>query len=62
MFFKIGVITNVGRPAILTQVTPTQVFSGEICEIFKNNFFYRTPVAASDPHCPTYVKRIRESI
>ena len=28
--------------------TPIQVFSCEICEIFKNNFFYRTPqVAAS---------------
>ena len=29
--------------------TPTQVFSWEICEIFKNTFFYRTtPVAASE--------------
>ena len=28
--------------------TPTQVFSYEICQIFKNNFFCRTaPVAAS---------------
>ena len=23
--------------------TPTQVFSCEYCEIFKNSFFYRTP-------------------
>ena len=30
--------------------TPTQVFSCEFCEIFKNNFFHRTPpVAASEP-------------
>ena len=30
--------------------TPTQVFSCEYCEIFKNSFFYRTPlVAASEP-------------
>ena len=27
--------------------TPTQIFSSEICEIFKNTFFHRTsPVAA----------------
>ena len=29
--------------------TPTQVFSSEICEIFKDTFLYRTPpVAASE--------------
>ena len=27
--------------------TPTQVFSCEICEIFKNSFFNRTPPVAS---------------
>ena len=27
--------------------TPTQVFSCEIWEIFKNNFFYRTPPEAA---------------
>ena len=27
--------------------TPTQVFSCEICDIFKNNFFYRTPPVAA---------------
>ena len=26
---------------------PTQVFSCEFCEIFKNTFFYRTPLVAS---------------
>ena len=32
-----------------TKETPTQVFSCEICEIFKNTFFHRAhPVAASD--------------
>ena len=27
--------------------TPTQVFSCEYCEIFKNNLFYRTPLVAT---------------
>ena len=45
VFFKTGVLK---RPATLLK-TPTQVFSCEIFEIFKNTFFYRTPpVAASD--------------
>ena len=36
------------RPATLLKETPTQVFSCEICEIFQNTFFYKTPpVAAS---------------
>ena len=44
MFFKIGV-----RPATLIKETPTQVFSCEIYEIFKNTFFteHCTLVAAS---------------
>ena len=30
-------------------MTPTQVFSYDICELLKNTFFYRTPpVAASE--------------
>ena len=29
------------------KVTPTQVFSSENCEIFKNTFFYRTPLVAA---------------
>ena len=42
MFFKIGILKNFANFE-----TPTQVFSYEICEIFKNNFLYRTsPVAA----------------
>ena len=28
-------------------MTPTQLFSYEICDIFKNTFFYRTPSAAA---------------
>ena len=37
------------RPATLLKKTPTQVFSFEICESFKNTLFYRTlPVAASE--------------
>ena len=42
--------------------TPTQVFSCEICEIFKSTLFYRTsPVAASEgfrfPACNFIKKR-----
>ena len=38
------------RPATLSRKkTLAQVFSCEICEIYKNTFYYRTPlVAASD--------------
>ena len=33
---------------IYLKTTPTQVFSTEVCEIFKSTFFYKTPpVAAS---------------
>ena len=38
MFFKVVV-----RRATLLKETPTQVFSCEYYEIFKSNFFYRTP-------------------
>ena len=39
---------QVFRPEPYQEETPTQVFSCEICKIFKNIFFYRTPsVAAS---------------
>ena len=31
----------------LLNKTPTQVFSCEICEIFKNTYFYRTPPVSS---------------
>ena len=31
------------RPATLLEETPTQVFSCEFCEIFKNTFSYETP-------------------
>ena len=51
MFFKIGVLKKfplAGLQLYLKQ-TPTQVFSYDICELFKNTFFYRTsPVAASE--------------
>ena len=56
MFFKIGAFKNFvnftekQRPRGLQpflKKTPTQVFSCEICEIFKNTFFYRTPPAAA---------------
>ena len=64
MFFIISVLKNLAifigkhlcwnlfltklRTDLLKRKTPTQVFSYEYCEIFKNSFFYRTsPVAAS---------------
>ena len=34
------------RPVILLKETPTQVFLFELCEIFKNTFFYRTLAVA----------------
>ena len=41
------------RTATLFKKTPTQVFSREICESFKNIIFLRTPpVAASDEDPP----------
>ena len=35
------------RHATLLKKTPTQVFSSEICEIFKGTFFYSTPRVAA---------------
>ena len=32
---------------LYSKKSPTQVFSCEVCEIFKNGFFYRTPPVAS---------------
>ena len=51
MFFKRAVLRNFANYSgqhvcwslLLIKKTPTQVFSFEICEIFKNTFFYRTP-------------------
>ena len=34
---------QVRKPATLLKKYPTQVFSCEFCEIFKNSFFYWTP-------------------
>ena len=45
MFFKIGVLENF---AVFTgKKHELEVFSGEYCEIFKNSFFYRTPLVAA---------------
>ena len=35
------------RPATLLKRDSTQVFSCEYCKIFKNTFFYRTPLVAT---------------
>ena len=54
------------RPATLLK-TLAQVLSCEFCEIFKNNFFYRTPLmAASDQNYlsndhNSYLKTIDET-
>ena len=41
------------RPTTLLKTDSKQVFFYEICELFKNNFFYRTPpVAASENNEP----------
>ena len=62
IFFKIDVLKNfaifigkyllnvgqiVGLQQLYLKVTPTNVFSCEYCEIFKNSFFYRTPLVAA---------------
>ena len=58
MFFKIGVLKNFAkfsgkhlRPEacnFIKKKTLVQVFSCELCEIFKNTFLYRiSPLAAS---------------
>ena len=55
MFFKTKVllkIWQISQENTCTGVffllkTPTQVFSYEICEIFKNTFFYRIPPVAA---------------
>ena len=60
MFLEIGVLKNLQYSQRNTCVSawdlhlykneaPTQVFSNEYCEIFKNSLFYRTPpLAASE--------------
>ena len=35
------------RSRTLLKETPRQVFSYEYCEVFKNSFFYRTPLVAA---------------
>ena len=45
MFLKIGVLKNFAN--LIGKATPTQVFSCEICERFKNIFFYRAPLVAA---------------
>ena len=52
MFLKIRVLKNFGyftkeNLKLYKKEIPTQEFSREICEIFKNIFFYRTPLVAA---------------
>ena len=50
MFFKIGALKNFEGLELYYKETPAQVFPCEYYEIFKNNFFYRTPPVAASVH------------
>ena len=52
MFFKIGALKNFAIPQekLYSKEAPTQVFSCEYFEIFKNSFFYRIPPVAPFDH------------
>ena len=76
MFFKIGVYKNIATVITCVEVfliklkkeeAPTQVFSDEHCEIFKNNFLYRTTTfggcfCRSIGHLPTLSLLIRNTV
>ena len=47
MFFKIGVLKNLPRPATLLKKAAAQVFFCVICKMFKNLSFYRTPTVTA---------------
>ena len=56
MLFKIGALKNFGTFTgkhlcwslfLITQVTLTQLFFSEYCEIFSNSFFHGTPPVAA---------------
>ena len=59
MFFKKGILKNLaiftGKHLCwslpLIKKTPSQVFPREYCEIFKNSFFYKTPLVGASPSC-----------
>ena len=40
-------IIGLGPATLLKQKTLAQVFSCEFCEIYKNTFYYRTPLVAA---------------
>ena len=40
-------IIGLGPATLLRKKTLAQVFSCEFCEIYKNNFYYRTPLVAA---------------
>ena len=40
-------IIGLGRATLLRKKTLAQVFSCEFCEIYKNTFYYRTPLVAA---------------
>ena len=51
VFCKKGVLRNFTKFNSIKKETLAQVFTCELCEIFKNTFFHRTPlVAASGKH------------
>ena len=42
---------NIFRSVTILKKTPTQMFSCEDCETFKNRFFYRTSLVAVSELC-----------
>ena len=55
MFWEKGDLRNLanftGKHLCQSLFSIAPVFSCDICKIFKNTFFYRTPVAASELMC-----------
>ena len=47
VFLKISQNAGLSSATSLKKETLAQVFSCEFCEIFKNSFFYRTPLVAA---------------
>ena len=57
MFFKTGILKNFAKTFEVKQKacnfikeTPTQMFSCEYCDIFKNSFFCSTPLVAASEY------------
>ena len=47
---------------VMKKETPTQVFSCEFCEFFKNTFFHRTPLGAPSICKPVYIASYKQGL